>query len=193
MLQRTQAEAPAGRPSHPEPRTLGHAFTRSHPGVPRPSRACSRALLSLPFLGHSVIRFLNLEAAQGSARDPCPHPHCLWPTGLGPAVGPRPGWGRLFLGGSLRAARQSQARPHPAAALSAVGAYGATQPAATLPATLTRAKAMGPFFLLLNHGLGTKPQGGEVWTKEKNEWTKDPVGAQGFRFKMKKSFQTEPS
>jgi hypothetical protein len=32
---------------------------------------------------------------------------------------------------------------------------------------------MGPFFLPLNHELGTKPQGGEIWDKERKKERKN--------------------
>lgn len=140
VLQRTQAEAPARRPSHPEPRTPRHTSTRAHPAVPRQSRACVRPLLSLPFLGHSVIRFLNLEATQGPARDPRPHPlpaasrpgSCgRAATRLGPPAPRAPAGGR---------AKSGTTPP----GCGTVGPHGATQPAATLPAT-PRARATGPF------------------------------------------------
>lgn len=142
------------------------SWTRLYPGtpaMPRSSRACTRTLLSLPFLGHSVIRFLNLEAALAPTGDPCPH--WLWPTGPGPVVRPRPGWGILFLGAPCLRPAESDTTPPD---FITVRPHRATQSAATLPAT-PWARVMGPFFLPLNHELGTKPQGGEIWDKERKK------------------------
>lgn len=179
MRQRTQAQAPARRPSHPEPQTPEHTSTRTHPAVPRRSRDCTRTLLSLPFLGHSVIRFLNLEATQGPARDPRPHPL--------PAVG-RPGscgrsttrLGPLGPGGFWGLPGKVSHDPTQLWRCRATwGHPGAGHPALGHVARHTSSRSYRAFFLLLNHGLGTKPQGGEVWTKEENEWAKGKAELRG--------------
>lgn len=76
-----RAAAHTGRSPRPPPAVpptgSPDSWTRLYsgtPAMPRSSRACTRTLLSLPFLGHSVIRFLNLEAALAPTGDPCPHP-----------------------------------------------------------------------------------------------------------------------
>ena len=172
VLPRTQAEAPSHpSPLPPEPQTSRHTSTRARPAVPRLSRACTRTLLSLPFLGHSVIRFLNLEATQGPARDGSPPPPaaCGQPAGV-LRSGHDPA-GASWSWGLLRAAGQSQAQPHPAAVLSGHMGPHWGHPAGSHVARHTSGQSYGAFFLLLNHGLGTKPQGGEVWIEE-NEWAK---------------------
>lgn len=136
-------------------------------------------LLSLPFLGHSVIRFLNLEATQGPARDPRPHPL--------PAVG-RPGscgrsttrLGPLGPGGFWGLPGKVSHDPTQLWRCRATwGHPGAGHPALGHVARHTSSRSYRAFFLLLNHGLGTKPQGGEVWTKEENEWAKGKAELRG--------------
>lgn len=101
---------PPAAPPTGSPGLLGHASIQAHPAMPRSSRACTRTLLSLPFPGHSVIRFLNLEAALAPTGDPRPHPL---------AVADRPGscgqattWlGRPVPGGSLPSAGRGRHYP----------------------------------------------------------------------------------
>lgn len=157
---RPRTRPPPAQPPTPRPRPPGT------PAVPRPSRAGTRTLRSL----HSVIRFLNLEAAQGPARDPRPHP-LPEAGGPGPAVGSGPGWGLLVLGAPAGGWAKSAGTPPGGGS---VGPHGATlgppSPRPRCPPHLQPQLSSGAFSLHSSLGLGTQPRGGKVRTKEGNEW-----------------------
>ena len=104
------------------------------------------------------LRHAEADTSQGS---PPPHAACGQPAGVLRSGHDPAGASRSR--GLLRAAGQSQALPHPAAVLSG---HNWGHPASGHVARHTSGQSAGAFFLLLNHGLGTKPQGGAVCIEE---------------------------
>lgn len=151
------AASPTGSPD---------SWTRLYPGTPRyaqiePSLHSHPPLSSLPWpLCNQIPKF---RSSPGPNRRSLPPPTGCGRPGPGPAVRPRPGWGILCLGASCLWPAESNTTPPD---FSTVRPHRATQSAATLPAT-PRARVMELFFLPLNHELGSKPQGGEIWDKKK--------------------------
>lgn len=169
MRQRTQAQAPAAAPPTWSPRLLDTPPGHTRCAQTESSLHSHRPLPSLPRpLCNQIPKFRsNPGPSQGS---PPPSAACGGPARVlwsieDPA---RASWSWELLG----AAGQNQPRPHPAAARSGHRGPPWGHPARSHVARHTSSQSYRAFFLLLNQGLGTKPQGGEVWTKEENEWAK---------------------